>query len=387
MKLDSYLDKEGIKKNLEKDMDLSFAEKQKNLELVKDIIKMFTVFTQREIDSTIKRKVTKYNKRIHNYIYNGAPESLEYINLYYEIYEKISLQILEYNIKNNKNDYKGKNKHKLREEIEKNVFADKMATLAYMGKYIIQDYENDIPMLLNKYQLKPINLDSIINHYLLIKQGKNRVKDMDLSIKKEAKKNLIRMLIDSNESKEEFCVSKNLSTSFIDTITKELSNDYPEIVAALEEKYQKDAKKNYFLLNNIYYKIVGFIKDGIETSEGIVNFTILDYLCLTTKVSPRELRDKIAPGKEMSEELYNRFQKLDNSYWSKTINLNMALVCPTTINSELITSQEIETLYNILYENRIPVTKSTMAAIVHRYANNISLLPLKNVGAIRKLKK
>lgn len=196
------------------------------------------------------------------------------------------------------------------------------------------------------------------------------------------------------ESKLDFCIKNNVKMEVFDKII-ELSEKYDiEKFQKYNEKIEKQRNRRFAIIISMIYKLIDYIKNGIECEDGsIKQFDIIDYY-LFTKLEFDFFLNIIS---EFNVKLSNEEYKILKTFFAKNKKAtkdnfkDMAKILRSDsiqiVGNRTILLEEKELIVKYLKDNKIPQNVVTYNLVLRRYLDSKIILNTKNNVMVRKLVK
>lgn len=363
--------------------------KSKIIIVIEEVIDILKELQGSVLTPSQKAKITNQNDKIKDLFISAAPESLDYMALYYDLLTSVLSSSIEKEIRNNSKNYIGYYLPKLiKTEQDKIVNTTKKAKkeiLIACGKYFIKDYQESILKVHEKYNLTSKEVNSIINECLMQLQGVTKKEQIDFSLLKQAKINLVQDYFTYAKGPNKYCAVNPVSEGFLRKTIDEIKNEEPILFEKMKQERDDILSAKKIEEGILADKINNYIKNGIDYDDHHILFTVIDYYCLTD-IDPMYLFKNpmkcLCNSTKVDEQTLCNIR---NAHLLLETNALSYFKTNITLNENSVTLEELESIENILKSNGIKVTKISMGIALDRYFKDIPILPLISKESKRNL--
>lgn len=274
---------------------------------------------------------------------------------------------------------------------EKRAILEAKSILLVIYGNILSQYtaEAKVNKILKYLDIDLTTFGRIINLYnVSISNGINAVRDLDINYSDDIAEIIITDFLKSGGTKEEICSKYKIGAALFQTFADKYIERHPESQDTIKKQLIGNSNKRYNYMNNLIIKIADYINQGIIIDSVKLPFTMLDYISLTD-MNIDTLIEKIKNLKDFDskEELYASRAVL--KFYEKNRNLGRFVNNTETIlqqkNVFIIgntrfepTEKDIEEIFSLFDEHRIPKTNSLIHIALYRKAKGVPILPLIN---------
>ncbi len=344
-------------------------------------IKIFTFYEKILASEQIidKEHIDRCHKQFKELLFNVKPEilcdNIAYgLAKYIQLYSSIQFKILKQDKKINFLALNSYSQKTYLEQINKKIDKEKSQLIMLCGDEILAEYCDNALKACLKYEINHQNIVRILNQYVKIKEKVVSLKPEEKNFKEQGLRSILHLIINSNLSFEEICELYQVNINTLKSMIKRgKALDYPLFEQAkckLEEKRNESVQA----YSAVAEKILTYCQNGINYDNQNINFTILDYYCITLE-SPNMIWYKASLKYRKNNWNYS---SLTENYESPTVALDVFKSYKRTVDGIVINQDMIDDVYEFLVQNEIPVTFKSLDAALTRYVRGIPILPLKN---------
>lgn len=341
----------------------------------------------------IKSAVTEEDKRrvtIEDFAVS-YPESLAFVrNFYVGAKEKINehYRISEYRSLGftNELEYKDYLREKQRKQLESQI-----VLLVVYGP-ILSQYQTDeeVNRVLQDLGIDLVTFGRVINYYgVATSQKTNAIKGLDENYSDNISERIISDFLKSRSTMKEICSKYNIGRGLFRTYVNMYVEAHPGSAEEIKNLLQQNSDKRYSYLNDLVNKVANYSTNGIVVDSTKIPFTMLDYICLTdTNIDDlfkwinmtKEFRTKeelITRSKVVK--FYQGHRRLGQHVYSVDTVLQQKNVFIINGVRYEPSSEDIEEIFELFKENRIPQMNILIQIALSRKAKGIPILPLKTI--------
>ena len=271
-------------------------------------------------------------------------------------------------------------------------------------EYYIKHYKNDLTIEEQKILLEETlkKIRPIKNEY---EKNKNeRAKERQRKRDKEALERF-KEVINGNLTEKELInnLGKKRFNKLLNLLDADFYNLYIETVNWQIKEQEQEQKNKIFKIHQMIYEIVNYLKNGIETENGLREFDVIDFYLLykddmkeiyTQIIECISIKDDIVLIKNFIKENVYNSEIIFADYKKRLVEGIDIINCekdergyPIPNTGIVIPIEEKKSWFEYLENNNIPATNKTYKAMINRYKIELKNEERRKKGACQLVKK